>query len=378
MISYGRQTIDEDDIAAVVEVLRGEFLTTGPHVATFEDALISLTNAKHVIACANATAALHLATHALGIGPGDAVIVPSITFLATANAIRYTGAEVIFCDVDPDTGLMTASHLEEAISRKGNLKLRAVYPVHLTGQCVNLAEIRAIADQHNLKIVADSCHAIGGEVNGYPVGACHFEDISTFSFHPVKTITSGEGGCLITNDDAIAAYARQMRSHGMEITPEVGPWAYLMRDLGYNYRITDIQCALGLSQLRKLPGFSLKRKKIVAQYDALLRDVAHLETVKTLPHGDAVRHLYSVLIDFDAAGISRTDLMMNLKNKGIGTQVHYIPVHTQPYYTNLYGHQHLAGAAEYYRRTLSLPLYPTLTDQTLQDVAQSLSELLGD
>ena len=216
-------------------------------------------------------------------------------------------------------------------------------------------------------------------MNGYPVGACHFEDISTFSFHPVKTITSGEGGCLITNDDAIAAYARRMRSHGMEVTPEVGPWAYSMRELGYNYRITDIQCALGLSQIKKLPGFfALRRKKIVAQYDSLLKNIAHLETVKTLPHGDAVRHLYSVLIDFDAAGISRADLMMKLRNKGIATQVDYIPVHTQPYYTDLYGYQNLPGAVEYYRRTLSLPLYPTLTDQILQDVAQSLLELLGD
>lgn len=377
MISYGQQTIDDDDIAAVVDVLKGKYLTTGPKVRAFEEGLASLTGAKHVIACANATTALHLATIALGIGPGDAVIVPSITFLATANSVRFAGADIIFSDVDPNTGLMSKTHLQDAFSRRGSLNVKAVYPVHLTGQCVDLAALKSVADEHNIKIVADSCHAIGGHVNGYPVGACQYEDISTFSFHPVKTIACGEGGCLITNHDVIAATARKARSHGMESEPDAGPWAYTMRELGYNYRITDIQCALGLSQLKKLPRFANRRRELVAKYNELLNNIPHLETIKTLPYGDAVRHLFSVLIDFDAAGVSRAEIMTRLKNKGIGTQVHYIPVHTQPYYTRLYGQQRLAGAEAYYSRTLSLPLYPNLTDQNLQHIAQSLRELLG-
>lgn len=378
MIPYGRQTIDEDDIGAVVDVLRQDFLTTGPNVKAFEDALSELTTASEVISCSNATTALHLASHALGLGPGDAAIVPTVTFLATANAIRYTGADVIFCDVDPDTGLMTSAHLKDALSRNTDRNVKAVYPVHLTGQCVDLKEIREVADQHGLKIVADSCHAIGGEVNGYPVGACKYEDITTFSFHPVKTIATGEGGCLITNDEGIATYVRKMRSHGMQPNPDEGPWAYEMNELGYNYRITDIQCALGLSQLKKLPAFAERRRALVEQYDRLLDGMPHLTLVKTLPQSDAVRHLYSVLIDFEAAGISRAALMQALKSKGVGTQVHYIPVHTQPYYRDLYGNISLPGSEKYYSRTLSLPLYPALTDQDVETVAECLKEILGE
>lgn len=377
MIPYGRQKIDEDDIAAVTEVLRQDFLTTGPKVEEFENALSKLTTAKHVISCSSATTALHLASMSLGLGPGDAVIVPSITFLATANSIRYTGADVIFCDVDPDTGLMTKENLEDSLSRANQNKIKAVYPVHLTGQCVDLSAIRKVADKNDLKIVADSCHAIGGLVNGHPVGACHYEDISTFSFHPVKTIASGEGGCVITNDDHLAEHIKKLRSHGMQPNPEEGPWAYTMDELGYNYRITDIQCALGLSQLQKLGEFAKRRREIVKRYDELLLGINNLETVKTLSHSDAVRHLYSVLIDFDQAGISRAEFMLKLREKGIGSQVHYIPVHKQPYYEKLYGNLKLPGAEQYYRKTLSLPLYPGLTDEDINKVVASVKELLG-
>ncbi len=374
VLPYGRQSIDEDDIEAVAAVLRGDFLTTGPKVAEFEESIKVATGAPHVVACSNGTTALHLAAIALGISEGDDVIVPTLTFLATANALRYTGANVVFADVDPETGLMGAEHLKEALTRAKNPK--AVFPVHLTGQAVELKSLKAAAPA--LKMVADSCHALGGVYNGALIGACQTEDMATFSFHPVKTIATGEGGAITTNNAEHAALMRRLRSHGMAPAPEVGPWAYEMQDLGYNYRITDFQCALGLSQMSKLGAFVKKRRELADYYDEILSGVSeHIHPPALLDASNTGLHLYAPRFDFGGLEISRAAFMDALRARGVGTQVHYIPVHTQPYYKNLYGSLELEGAQAYYERTLSLPLYPAMEKADVEFVVNQIKDIIG-
>ncbi|MEZ5813490.1 MAG: UDP-4-amino-4,6-dideoxy-N-acetyl-beta-L-altrosamine transaminase [Alphaproteobacteria bacterium] len=377
MLPYGRQSIDEDDIRAVADVLQGDFLTTGPKVAEFEEAFGALTEAAHVVACSNGTAALHLAALALGLKEGDGVIVPSVTFLATVNAARYCGADVVFADVNPDTGLMESLHIEDALKRSGGLNVRAVFPVHLAGQCADLASVRRVADRHGLKIVADACHAVGGRYKERGVGACKYEDMSVFSFHPVKTIAMGEGGAITTNDAGLADKMRSLRSHGIVKSPSMPPWYYEMPEIGFNYRVSDIQCALGLSQLKKLDGFVKRREELTRLYDELLKPLAPvvLPPLRVNASGTAW-HLYAVRIDFEAAGVNRAEVMAALKEKGVGSQVHYIPVHQQPYYRALYGDLELPGAQRYYERTLSLPLYPALTDDDVKFVVETLQTVL--
>ncbi len=377
MIPYGRHFIDEDDIQSVVDCLRSDFLTTGPKVQEFEKTLCEATTAKYAVACSNGTTALHLASIALGIGEGDNVIVPSLTFLATANAPRSAGANIIFSDVNPETGLMEAPHLEEAIQRCGDNKPKAVFPVHLTGQCADLKEIRNIADKHSIKVVADSCHALGGELYGHPIGAGEFEHMSTFSFHPVKTIAMGEGGAILTNDKKWADKMRLVRSHAMQKTPDVGPWAYEMNELGYNYRASDINCALGISQMKKLKSFTARRAELVAIYDALLEPLSPfvLSPVKN-EYTNPAWHLYAVKIDFDAVEKTRSEVMTELMAEGVGTQVHYIPVHTQPYYKDLNSNLDLPGAMGYYSKTLSLPLFPAMDNEDVTKVVDALKKVL--
>lgn len=364
MLPYGRQLIEEDDIEAVAAVLRGDFLTTGPKIDEFEKALCGVTGAAQAVVCNSGTAALHLAGMALGLGEGDAVIVPSLTFLATANAVRHCGAEVVFADVDPNTGLMRPEHLEAALKRCGGLKPRAVYPVHLTGQCVDMPGIKTVADKHGLKIVTDACHALG------VAGDCALEDMCCFSFHPVKAVAMGEGGAVTTNDKAYADKMRVARSHGMVKNEAAGPWAYDMYEPGYNYRATDMQCALGLSQLKKLDRFLARRRMFAARYDELLGEIAPVRV------RDHAWHLYSVRIDFGAVGTDRSTVMNSLRERGIGTQVHYIPVHTQPYYRQRYGALELPGTQRYYERTLSLPLFPGMKDDDIDFVANQLNLIL--
>ena len=378
MLPYGRQSIDEDDIAAVAEVLRGDFLTTGPKIAEFEAALCAATGAPHTVVCSNGTTALHLAAISADLGPGDAAIIPSVTFLATANAIRYTGADVVFADVDPQTGIMNADHLEEALRRCKNLKPKAVFPVHLKGDCADLTAIRKVSDKHNLKIITDACHALGGVYKGKPAGACAFEDMATFSFHPVKTIAAGEGGAVTTNSAEQATRMRRLRSHGMLATPANGPWSYDMPELGFNYRLTDIQCALGISQMKKLNKFIQRRRELAALYTKLLQPLApHIQTPVSMPNSQSAWHLYSVRIDFTALGTTRAKVMNALRENGVGTQVHYIPVHSQPYYKGLYGDIALPGADQYYERTLSLPLFPAMTDKDVEFVVNALKNATG-
>ena len=392
LLPYGRQSIDDDDIAAVTEVLRSDFLTTGPTVAAFETAFSKITQARHSIAVSNGTTALHLGAIALDLGPGDAVIVPTLTFLATANAARYVGAEVVFADVNPNTGLMNAIHLEDALKRCGTLKPRAVFPVHLAGQCADMTAIAPLARKHNLKIMADSCHALGGfykSTSGKmtPVGSCIDEDISIFSFHPVKTIAMGEGGAITTNDDAMAERMMRLRTHGMLNRPEKpsipsqgldssgqpNPWYYEMPELGYNYRASDIHCALGLSQLKKLDQFIRRRAELTALYDRLLAPLAPIvQPPSRVDNCTPGWHLYAARIDFKVINIDRAVFMKKLRDKDIGSQVHYLPVHRQPYYRDRYGAINLPGADHYYDRTLSLPLYPDLRDEDVHHVVNTI------
>lgn len=392
-LPYGRQTIEEDDIAAVAECLRGDYLTTGPMVETFEASLRDATGAKFAIACSNGTAALHLAALAAGLGPGDQVIVPSLTFLATANAPHLAGADVVFADVDASTGLLTAETLLEALRRAPQAK--AVFPVHLNGACVEMAKIRQVASLNKLSLIEDACHALGtiyheGGQEGL-IGDSFYSDMCAFSFHPVKAIAMGEGGAVTTNTPALADALRLLRNHGMtrdgvsftqseearDRNGRINPWYYEMAQPGFNYRVPDILCALGVSQLRKLERFISRRRQLAAQYDAAFADLSPILTPVIGPgqHGSAY-HLYAVSISFDALRITRAQLMDELRAAGIGTQVHYFPVHRQPYYRAKIGNLHLPGADSYYAGALSLPLFPAMQDEDVERVASTLRKLL--
>ena len=382
LLPYGRQTIEDDDIAAVAQALRGDFLTTGPLVDAFETAFAEKVGARHAVACANGTAALHLAMLALDVQPGEVCIVPSITFLATANCARYVGAEVVFADVDPATGLMTPDTLAQALTRVGDRRLRAVLPVHLRGDTAELPALAALTQNAGAVLVEDAPHALGSTMSfgnvSERVGDGRHSAMATFSFHPVKTIATGEGGMVTTNDDRLAERLKTLRSHGMVRPEGADPWIYEMPELGFNYRLPDILCALGLSQLAKLDRFAARRRALAARYAQALKPLAPIVRPATRPDwSDPVLHLMVALIDFAAAGTTRRQVVDDLKARGVGTQVHYIPVHTQPYYRDRYGPIDLPGAQEWYRTCLSLPLYPGMADEDVDRVILALSEVLG-
>lgn len=396
-LPYGRHQIDEDDIAAVVAVLRSDSLTGGPVVAEFEQAFAERVGARFAVACANGTAGLHLAAMALGLGPNDAVIVPTLTFLATANAARYVGAEVAFADVDPATGLMRPEDLLEAHANAVGRKIRAVIPVHLNGQCVDMESIAEFAGRNGLRIIEDACHAIGATYRTRSgeevrVGACRHSDMTVFSLHPVKTIAMGEGGVVTTNDPDLHAALLRLRNHGMvreasrfvqrdeafDADGQPNPWYYEMPEPGYNYRASEIHCALGLSQLRKLDRFLARRRELADIYDRMLAPLAPM--VRPVPREVGCAsgwHLYVVQIDFSSAKASRGPFMRKLLGRGIGTQVHYLPVHRQPYYRSRYGNTPLPGADTYYAACLSLPFFPAMTDAEVGRVAATLADELA-
>jgi UDP-4-amino-4,6-dideoxy-N-acetyl-beta-L-altrosamine transaminase len=395
-LPYGRHDIDEEDVAAVAEVLRGDWLTTGPKVEAFERALAEATGARHAVVCNSATAGLHLSMMALGIGEGDAVIVPSVTFLATANCVRYVGGEVIFADVDPRTGLMTADTMAAAAQRAGGRRLRAAIPVHLTGRTTDMAALADVAEDRAMVLVEDAAHAIGSryKANGRlaPVGDCRFSRMAVFSFHPVKTIAMGEGGAVTTNDNALQQSLAVFRSHGMtrdaaafahadmafDARGGANPWYYEMAAPGFNYRATDMQCALGLSQLRKLDRYAERRRKLVDLYRQALAPLRPIVQGPDAPDDCAPAwHLCVVRIDFAAAKTDRAAVMAKLRERGIGSQVHYIPVHHQPYYRSRYGALNLPGADAYYARCLSLPLFPAMADSDVDRVVAALAAALG-
>ncbi|MBT3359243.1 MAG: UDP-4-amino-4,6-dideoxy-N-acetyl-beta-L-altrosamine transaminase [Rhodospirillales bacterium] len=394
-LPYGRQSIEDDDIAAVSQALRGDFLTTGPLVDKFEDAFAKHVGARFAVVCTSGTAAQHLTTLAMELKPGAKAIVPAVTFLSTANAARYVGAEVIFADVAPDTGLMEAEHLRAALATAEKKDASAVFPVHLGGQCADMQSIHDLARHHGLIIAEDACHAIGTTYKSraggtLSVGACAHSDMAVFSLHPVKTITMGEGGVITTNDAGLAARLKRLRSHGMtrdaalfvnsdlalDGASEANPWYYEMGEIGFNYRAPDINCALGLSQLSKLDRFVTARRALVGQYDQRLASLAPLVKPLSRMPCEAGWHLYVALIDFASAGMERAELMAKLRERGIGTQVHYIPVHLQPYYRERYGDVELPGAMAYYNRCLSLPLFPAMGEDDVSRVVDALIDLL--
>ena len=395
-LPYGRHLIEDDDIAAVTAVMRGEALTGGPAVAAFERALTAATGARHAVVCGNGTQALHLAALAAGVGPGDRVICPAITFLATANCARYVGAEVVFADVDPDTGLITAETAIAAAERAGG-PVKAVLPVDFAGQFGDLPELSALARHRGWAVIEDSCHAAGtrydfGDGVKGAVGDGRWADFTIFSFHPVKTVAMGEGGAVATNDAARAARMASLRNHGTVRTADgftetaqafaedgsAHPWYYEMQELGFNYRACDLQCALGLSQLAKLERFAARRRHLAALYDARLAPLAaKLRPLGRTPGVSAAWHLYAVLIEFEALGLSRDTVINRLRARGVGSQVHYIPVPWQPYYRRRYGEVALPGTERYYARTLSLPLYPGMADGDVDRVADALERALA-
>jgi UDP-4-amino-4,6-dideoxy-N-acetyl-beta-L-altrosamine transaminase len=382
VLPYGRQTIEEDDIAAVAEALRADFLTTGPRVEAFEAAFAETTGARYAVACANGTASLHLAMLALKVQPGEVCIAPSTTFLATANCARYVGAEVVFADVDPDSGLMTPKTLADALGRAAGRKVRAVLPVHLRGDFVELPALAALAAEAGAVLVEDAPHALGGRMRfdgrESRAGDCAWSAMASFSFHPVKTIATGEGGMVTTNDAELAQRLRLLRSHGMVRPADGDPWWYEMPELGFNYRMPDILCALGLSQLKKLDRFAARRRALTARYAERLAPLAPRVRMATSPAwSDPALHLMTVLIDFPAIGRDRRAVVEALKSRGVGSQVHYIPVHQQPYYRARYGELSLPGAEAWYARCLSLPLYPGMADGDVDRVADALGEAIG-
>jgi UDP-4-amino-4,6-dideoxy-N-acetyl-beta-L-altrosamine transaminase len=397
-LPYGRQSIDASDHAAVGAVLDSGWLTGGPAVDKFERDLAERLGAARVISCNSGTAALHLACLALDLGPGDAAIVPTITFLATANAVRMTGAEAVFADVDPESGLITPAGLEEAIgrARAAGLRVRAVIPVHLAGQCPDMVAIGRLARAAGAEIIEDACHAIGSyhacaDGSAAAVGACRHSTLATFSFHPVKTIAAGEAGAVSTNDSALADRMLRLRSHGMSRDPAsfarkdagfdaaglANPWYYEMAEIGWNYRLSDIHAALGSSQLRRLDHFVERRRTLAQRYDeALAPHVSRVRPIRRSRGCLPAWHLYPVLIDFDRLGIERGAVMRALAAAGIGSQVHYIPVHLQPYYRRREPGLLLAGAQAYYDRVLTLPLFTEMSVGEVKRVVSTLIEIL--
>jgi UDP-4-amino-4,6-dideoxy-N-acetyl-beta-L-altrosamine transaminase len=381
-LPYGRQTIEDDDVAAVAEALRDDFLTTGPRVAAFEAAFAETVGARHAVACSNGTAALHLAMLALGIGEGDLCIVPSITFLATANCARYVGAEVLFADVDPASGLMTPQTLQAALDRAGARRVAAVLPVHLRGDVCDLPALDEMAARAGAVVIEDACHAVGSTARfdgeAHSVGDGRWSAAACFSFHPVKTIATAEGGMVTTNDELVAGRLATARTHGMVRPDGADPWWYEMPEVGFNYRLPDVLCALGQSQLAKLPRFVSRRRTLAVRYAERLRRLAPLVREAARPAwSDPALHLMVALIDFEAAGRTRRQVADALRAHGVGSQVHYIPVHAQPYYRDRYGDQQLPGAQAWYDRCLSLPLYPAMHDEDVDRVVDALGAALG-
>lgn len=372
-IPYGRQCVGEDDIQAVVEVLRSDWITTGPAVDAFEKAVAGFVGAEYGTAVSSGTAALHTAVYASGIKPGDEVIVPAMTFAATANAVVFQGATAVFCDVDAET-LLIAPDLVEA---KVGPRTKAIIAVDYAGQPCDYDALREIADRNKLVLIADACHSLGATYRGRKVGT--LADLTVFSFHPVKHITTGEGGMVMTNNPQYHRRMTMFRNHGITTDhrqrAERGSWFYEMVDLGYNYRITDFQCALGMSQLKKLPGWIKRRQGIASRYDRAFNSLGPVEPLAVTSNVSHVYHLYVIrLLD-----IERDKVFNSLREAGIGANVHYIPVHLHPFYRERFGTKEgMCPAAEAaYEQILSLPMFPALTNEDVDTVISAVKEAVS-
>jgi UDP-4-amino-4,6-dideoxy-N-acetyl-beta-L-altrosamine transaminase len=382
MIPYGRQHISEADIEAVVGVLRSDFLTQGPAVPAFERAVCELTGATYGVAVNSATSALHIACMALGLGPGDRLWTVPITFLASANCARYCGADVDFVDIDPVTRNICIEALEQKLelAKRQDSLPKILVPVHFTGRPCNMAHIRELSKRYGFFVIEDASHAVGSIYQGSPIGSGRYSDITVFSFHPVKIVTSAEGGMAMTNDAELAHRMQLLRSHGMERDPSrfldsaEGSWIYDMQSLGFNYRLTDVHATLGLSQLHRLDEFIVRREALVARYDALLSSLpvtcpAPLEDMRS------AWHLYVVELQTNRA---RAGVFEAMRKAGVGVAVHYIPVHLQPYYRDLgFRSGDYPQSERYYAKALTLPLYPDLSDAQQETVVRALGEALA-
>jgi perosamine synthetase len=374
MIPYGKQLLDKDDIEAVVKVLRSDWLTTGPKVPEFESAITKYVGAKFAVAVCNGTAALHAAMFALGIGPGDEVILSPMTFVSTANCIVFQGGTPVFSDIDPDSLLIDPALIEEKITSR----TKAIIAVDYAGHPCGYDALRGIAVKHGIYLIADACHALGAKYKDKMVGS--LADMTVFSFHPVKHITTGEGGMIVTDNEELAARLRLFCNHGISSDfrqrDEKNSWFYEMLELGYNYRITDFQCALGLSQLKKLQSYIEVRRRIAARYDKAFASVPAIQPLTVQKDVLHAYHLYVIKLIPEILGFSRKDLFHKLRNRGIGANVHYIPVHLHPYYRKHFKtHANLCPVAEKaYEQILSIPLYPGMTDKDIQIVINAIFE----
>lgn len=376
-LPYGKQWIDEDDITAVVDILRGGFLTTGPSIMDFEQHVANYVGAKYAVAFSNGTAALHGATFAAGIAEGDEVITTPLTFAASANCVLYQGGTVVFADIDPKTYNIDPTEIEKKITPE----TKAIIPVHFTGQPVQLNEIHALAKKYSLIVIEDAAHALGSTYKGKRIGS--LSDMTMFSFHPVKHITTGEGGIITTNNKEYYNKLIQFRSHGITRDPAVmkenhGPWYYEMQFLGFNYRMTDIQAALGSSQIKKLDGFVNRRKEIIEAYNKAFEQISQVQIPYQLPETDSSWHLYVLKLNLDLLAVSRKEVFEELQKLNIGVNVHYIPVHMLPYYKQLgYKKGSLPLAEKLYEEIISLPLFPLMQEQDVEDVIEAVKFVIG-
>lgn len=376
-IGYGRQYIDEADIAAVVEIMQSPALTCGPKITELEKKLCEVTGAKYAVVVSNGTAALHIAAMAAGIGPGDEVIVSPITFAASANCVLYCGGTPVFADINPKTYNIDPASIRARITDK----TKAIVAVDFTGQAVELDEIRKICQEYNLILIEDAAHSIGTKYNGQPVGS--IADMTTFSFHPVKTVTSGEGGAVTTNDEELYRKLRLYPTHGITrnqqemCNPSDAGWYYEQVELGYNYRMTDIQAALLISQLDKLPAFSARRKEIVAKYNSVFAQMPELIVQEEIQKSDTTRHLYILRLNTELLNCNRREFFDALRAENIGTQVHYIPVYWHSYYEKLGYEKGMCPEAEkLYSEILSIPLFYSMTDEDVEDVISAVKKIV--
>jgi len=375
-LNYGRQWIDDDDIHAVIETLKSDFLTKGPKVKEFEEVICQYTGAKYCAAVSNGTAALHISVAALNIENGKEGITSPNTFMASSNSMIYNGLKPIFADIDPKTYCISPEKIKEKLTED----TRLIIPVHFAGQPCNMKDIKTLVKNRNIKIMEDAAHAIGSKYeDGSRVGNCKYSDLTIFSFHPVKTITTGEGGAITTNNEELYERLLLYRNHGITNNNSklTGPWYHEMQCLGFNYRLTDIQAALGISQLKKIDDFIKRRREIVERYNEAFDNIEWLKVPYEQPDVFSAFHLYVLQIDFDKINKSRKQVMEELREKNIGTQVHYIPVYTQPYYQEHYGYKWgmCQNAEEYYHRALSIPLYPKMSDEEVEYVIEKILEL---
>lgn len=381
MIPYGRQDITQADIDAVADVLRSDYLTQGPMVPRFEEALIEHTGAKFAIAANSATSALHIACMAVGLGPGDWLWTSPLTFVASANCALYCGAGIDFVDVDPRTYNLSPAELERKLvkAERDGVLPKVVVPVHLTGQPCEMEKIHELGKRYGFKVIEDASHAIGGKYQGEPIGNCRFSDVTVFSFHPVKIVTTAEGGAALTNNKELAERMALFRSHGITRDPAAmtrgpdGPWYYQQLDLGYNYRMTDMQAALGFSQLARLNEYVARRHVLARRYDEML---APLPVVRPWQHPDSYSgsHLYVIRLELANVSKSRRAVFEGLRARGVGVNVHYIPVHTQPYYSRFgFRNGDFPESEKYYEEAITLPMFPLMSEAQQDEVVAALT-----